>query len=96
MLTKFGRLPRLLDEGVAADIKRIPRLRRRLVLVVWNLWVDCRRLDRQLFSYRRLLRRLFYLAFLGLAPRPYIMNGRAWGLGEVDDLLDREPALFLD
>ncbi len=96
LLTRFGRLFRFLDEGVAADIKRIPRLRWRLAFVVWNLWTDYHRLDRRLFSYRRLIRRLFYLAFLGLAPRPYIMNGRLWGLGKVHDLLDWGPSLFLD
>ena len=96
LLTKVSRLHELLDEGVGADIKRIPGLRWRLVLLVWNLWSDYHMLDGRLFSYRRLLGRLCYLASFGLARRPYIMNGRRWGLGEADDLLDREPALFLD
>ncbi len=96
LLTKLGRLPRVLDEGVAAEIKRIPRLRTRLVLMAWSVWGDYHRLDRRLFSYRRLMGRLIYLASVGLAPRPYIMNGRLWGLGEVHDLLDRGPSLFLD
>ena len=96
LLTKVSRLHELLDEGVGADIKRIPGLRWRLVLLVWNLWSDYHMLDHRLFSYRRLLGRLCYLASFGLARRPYIMNGLRWGLGEVDDLLDREPALFVD
>ncbi len=96
LLVKLSRLNRLLNQGVAADIKRIPRCRRRLGSLAWNVWADCYRLDRRLFSYRRLLGRLCYLVSLGLAPRPYLMNGLRWGLGNVNDLLDQEPALFPD
>ena len=96
IIAKLRRLPRFLNEGVAAEIKGVRRLRRRLAIMVWHIWADYRRLDRRLFSYRRLVGRLYYLAALGLATRPYIVNGRQWGLAEVDDLLDRPPALFLD
>ena len=96
LLVKLSRLPGLLNQGVARDIKEVPRLRRRLASLACNLWVDYCRLDRRLFSYRRLLGRLFYLASFGLSPRPYILNGRRWGLGKVNDLLDQEPALYLD
>ncbi len=84
LIAKVGHVRRLLKGMPAAEVEQLRKLRGRLIRLLWDLWAAYRALDRQLFSYRRLAGRVYRLLSFGLARRPYLMNGRRWGLGEHD------------
>ena len=84
LIAKVSRARRFLKGMPPAEIEQLRKVRGRLVHLVWDLWAAYRALDRQLFSYRRLARRVYRLLSFGLARRPYVMNGRRWGLGAHD------------
>ncbi len=88
LIAKVGQLRRILRAIPPEEIEKLRKLRGRLVFLGRDAWAAHRVLDPELFSYRRLAGRVYRLLRLGLARRPYVLNGRHWGLG-TDDLPER-------
>ena len=84
LIAKVSQARRFFKGMPPSEIEQLRKLRRRLFRLVWDLWAAYRALDRQLFSYRRLAGRVYRLLSFGLARRPYVMNGRGWGLATHD------------